>query len=416
LTARQISTSIEAIRRLAVTKQHLAGNLQPKPTGKNILSVVRDLAYVQWDPISVIAPSHIISLWSRIGNFRLSDLDRLLWEEKKLFQHWTPIASIVLTEDYPLYYSLMRRYPESLLNSWRSHMVKAKKFLAEQADLRKRVLNGLKKGPRQLSQFEDHRRTGKSADGWTSRSEVSHTLFHLLMSGDVMVVGHQGNQNVWGLSEDFLPIWVERKMLTEEEVEREAAQRAIRALGTASPSETNYYFVRGRYQHLKKTLESLQEESRIHRVQVEALGGKDERYIHDEDISLLESMNSDAWQPRMSLLAPFDNLIVGRARTNRLFGFDYVHEQFLPKEKRKFGTFVLPILWGDSLIGRTDLRTDRENEKLLVNSVHAQRGAPSDKETSLKIAETIRDFADFLGAKEVEYTTRVPAAWKTSLR
>jgi uncharacterized protein YcaQ len=117
----------------------------------------------------------------------------------------------------------------------------------------------------------------------------------------------------------------------------------------------------------------------------------------------------------MSLLAPFDNFIVGRARTNRLFGFDYVHEQFLPKEKRKFGTFVLPILWGDSLIGRTDLRTDRENEKLLVNSVHAQPGAPSDKETSLKIAETIRNFADFLGAKEVEYTTRVPAAWKTSL-
>lgn len=132
-------------------------------------------------------------------------------------------------------------------------------------------------------------------------------------------------------------------------------------------------------------------------------------------MSVLESMDSDAWEPRMSLLAPFDNLIVGRARTNRLFDFDYVHEQFLPKEKRKFGTFVLPILSGDSLIGRTDMRMDRKNEKLLVNSVHAQTGAPSDKETSLKIAETIRDFADFLGAKEVEYTTRVPAAWKTSL-
>lgn len=378
--------------------------------------MVRDLGYVQWDPISVIAPSHIISLWSRVGKFRLSDLDRLLWDEKKLFEHWTPIASIVLTEDYPLYYSLMRRYPESLSNSWGSHRARAKRFLAEHAELRKRVLNELKKGPRQLSQFEDYLRTKRSADAWTSGSDVSHMLFHLLMSGKVMVVGHQGNQNIWGLSEEFLPSWVEKKELTEEEAEREAAQRAIRALGTASPSEIHYYFVRGRYQNLRKTLERLQEESAIHRVHVAGLGGRDERYIHDEDISLLESMSSDAWQPRMSLLAPFDNLICGRGRTNRLFGFDYVHEQFLPKNKRKFGTFVLPILWGDRLIGRADLRMDRQNEKLLINSVHAERGAPGDKVVSSKIAETIDRLADFLGAKEVEYTTRVPAAWKNSLR
>ena len=241
-------------------------------------------------------------------------------------------------------------------------------------------------------------------------------LFHLLMSGEVMVVGHQGYQKIYGLSEDFLPDWVEKKELTGEEFERQAVQRAIHALGTAAPREINYYFVRGRYQNLRKTLERLQEESVIHRVHVGALGERDERYVHDEDLSLLESVNSAAWQPRMSLLAPFDNLIVGRERTNRLFGFDYVHEQFLPKNKRKFGTFVLPILWGESLIGRADIRMDRKNEKLLINSVHAQRGAPRDKEVSSAIGETIDRLGDFLGAKEVEYTTRVPAAWKNSLR
>jgi uncharacterized protein len=173
--------------------------------------------------------------------------------------------------------------------------------------------------------------------------------------------------------------------------------------------------VRGRYQNLKKTLERLQNESAIHRVRVPGLGVRDERYIHDQDIELLESMNSDAWQPRMSLLAPFDNLICGRARTNRLFGFDYVHEQFLPVDKRKFGTFVLPILWGERLIGRADMRMDREDEKLLVNSLHAERGAPGDMEISLKIGETMEQLAEFLGAKEVVYTARVPSAWKNSL-
>lgn len=273
-----ISTSIEGARRLAVTKQHLAGKPPTKATSEHILSVVRDLGFVQWDPIDVVAPSHIIALWSRVGDFRLSDLDRLLWEEKKLFEHWAGrFAAIVLTEDYPLYYSMMKRYPESLSKSWGAQKVRARKFLAEHRELAKSIMNQLKKGPLQLTQFKDYVRTKRSADGWNSGSDVSTMLFHLEMSGEVMVVGHQGNQNIWGLSEEFLPSWVERKELTEEEVERLAAQRAIRALGTASAQEINYYFPRGRYQNLKRTLASLLEDSIIHRVRVAGLHGSGER-------------------------------------------------------------------------------------------------------------------------------------------
>ena len=401
---------------MAVTKQRLAGKLPATATAEDILSVVRDLAYVQWDPVSIVAPSHVISLWCRVGNFRLSDLERLLWKEKKVFEHWTPIASIVLTEDYPIYYSLMRRYPESLSGSWKSQEVRAKKFLARHMQLRKRMLNELKKGPLQLSQFKDHLQTKRKGEAWTPESDVSEMLSHMNMSGEVMVVGHEGNENVWGLSEEFLPDWVERKELTEDDFERKAAQKAIRALGTATPSEINYYFVRGRYRNLRRTLARLQEDSLVHRVNVEGFGTRDERYIHDEDVPLLESVNSDAWQPRMSLLPPFDNLICSSARTDRVFGFDYVREQFLPQEKRRFGTYVLPILWGERLIGRIDPQMDKQSGRLLVNSVHAENGAPGDKETSSRIAETIERLAEFLGAKEVSYTARVPSAWSSSLR
>ncbi len=410
-----ISTSLEAARRLAVTKEDLAGKLPTRATTEHILSVVWGLAYVQWDPIAAIASSHVISLWSRLGNYRLLDLERLLWDEKKLFQHCAPIAMIVLTEDYPLYYSLMSRYPESLTKSWGSQRVRARIFLAEHIELRKRILNQLKNGPLQLSQFKDYVKTKRNLDGWTSGSDVSQMLSHLQMMGEVMVVGHEGIQNIWGLSEGFLPGWTKRTALSEEEFELEAAQRAIRALGTASRREVHYYFVRGRYQNLEKELERLEKESLIRRVHIGELGGEDERYIHDKDIELLESMNSDDWQPRMSLLAPFDNLIVGRDRTNRLFGFDYVHEQILPVEKRKFGTFVLPILWGEKMIGRPDMRMDRENEKLMVNSVHEEPGGPRDKEVASKIAETINQLAEFLKAKEVVYAACVPKAWKNSL-
>lgn len=411
-----VIASLESVRRLAVTKQHLAGKLPARATTGAILSVVRDLAYVQWDPVSIVAPSHVISLWCRLGGFQSSDLDRLLWGEKKLFLHWTPIASIVLTEDYPLYYSLMRRYPESLSRSWGTQRTRAKKFLAEHLELRKKVLYQLRKGPLPLGQFEDHPRTKRNEGEWTFGSDVSLMLFHLLMSGKVMVVGHEGNQNLWGLPERFLPSWVVRKELSEEEVEREAAQRAIRALGTATPSEINYYFVRGRYQNLRATLSRLQEESAIHRVRVEGLSTRDERYIHDQDLSLLESMGTAAWQPRMSLLPPFDNLICSTARTSRLFDFDYVREQFLPQAKRRFGTYVLPILWGDKLIGRIDPRLDKTRGELVINAVHAEPDAPRDREVAAEIRETIARFAAFLGARQVTYTSRVPGAWKSSLR
>jgi uncharacterized protein YcaQ len=414
LSETAISTSLERARRLTVTKQHLAGKLPTGSASKAILSVIRDLGYVQLDPINVVAPSHLIALWSRVGNFRLSDLDRLLWEEKKLFEHWSHAASIVLTEDYPLFYSLMRRYPESLSKSWGGWKARARTWLDEHKDLRKTVLGQLKKGPLRLSEFEDHVRAKRGADGWTSGSDVSTALFHLQMGGEVMVVGHHGNQKIWGLPDKFLPSWVQRKEMTEPEVEQEGAQRTIRALGTASPSEINRYLLRGRYLNLKKALNRLQEESTIHRVHVNGVGG--ERYVHDRDVGLLESMNSDAWQPRMSLLAPFDNILGVREGTKRLFGFDYVHENYLPQNKRKFGTYVLPILWGDRFIGRVDPQLDRKNEKLLINSIHAERGAPSDTEVSSQIGETIEHLGEFLGAKEVVYTARVPAVWKNSLR
>lgn len=378
--------------------------------------MVRDLCYVQWDPIAAVAPSHVIALWGRIGNFRLSDLDGLLWDEKKVFLHWLPIASIVLTEDYALYSSMMKRYPESLSKSWGGQKRRAAAFLAAHKGLRRSILSELKKGPLQLDQFASYVRTKRNEDGWTSGSDVSAMLHYLQSSGEVMVVGHAGNKNIWGLSEEFFPNRVREVELTEDEFERQAAQRAVRALGTASPREIHYYFPRGRYLKLAKTLEGLKDESILHRVQIPELGGRDERYVHERDIQLLGSLESDAWEPRTTLLAPFDNLICSTARTDRLFGFHYIHENFLPPSKRKFGTFVHPILWGDRLVGRVDLEMDKKSEQLRILSVHAEPGAPRDQEVSSQIGETISRLAEFLGAEEVVYSSRVPTAWRTHLR
>ncbi|HET7405503.1 MAG TPA: crosslink repair DNA glycosylase YcaQ family protein, partial [Candidatus Bathyarchaeia archaeon] len=252
----KIETSLESVRRLFVRKQRLEGRLPEKPSKEDLLSVVRDLCYVQWDPIDAVAPSHILSFWSRVGSFRLSDLDALLWEDRKLFMHWNP-ASLVPTELYPLCHSLMRRYPESVSDSWGSWKHGARKFLAAHGGLQKRVLAELgKRGPLSANEFQDHV-PGRSSDGWTAGSDVSQMLFHLLMLGQVMVVGHRGNQNLWDLSDKFLPGWVDKEELSQEEFEHEAAQKALRSLGTATPREVFLYFPRARYLLLKKTIARL---------------------------------------------------------------------------------------------------------------------------------------------------------------
>jgi uncharacterized protein len=410
-----VKTTVRGARRLAVTKQHLAGKRPKKASREDIISMIRNVGYIQWDPVAIVAPSHLISIWSRVGDFEPSDLERLLWEEKKVFEHWTPVASIVLTEDYPLYCTLMKGYPESLSKSWGNHIPRARKFLASHLDLRKRILRDLKKGPLLLSQFSDYTRTKRSSDGWSSENDVSNMLFHLSMRGEVMVVGHDGNQNVWGLSEDFLPEWTDRKPLAQEEFERVAAQRAIRALGTASPSEIVYYFVRGRYQNLKKALAQLEGESAIHRVEVEGLG-REVRYVHDKDLALLDSLEGDGWHPRTSLIPPFDNMLAGQRRGLTVFGFNYVREQFLPKQKRRYGTYVLPIVHGENLIGRIDPSLDKENGRLIINSVHAEPGAAKTKEAAADIRAEIDRLAAFVGMKEVEYLSPVPDFWRNSLR
>jgi uncharacterized protein YcaQ len=407
-----VSASLQGIRRLAVARQHLAGRLPKAASKEDLLGLVRDLVYVQWDPVPIVAPSHILTIWSRVGDFRLADLDKLLWEDKKLLLHWTPHACIVLAEDYPVYRSLMERYPESLAKGWRNHIPMAKKYLADKG-LKERVLAELRDGPLTPTQFKDYQ-AKKSPDGWSSGSDVSNMLFHLHMRGEVMVVGRHGNQNLYGLTEEFFPDLAKTEGLSEEEYERRAAERALRALGTAKEREIYLYFVRGRYQHLGQTLERLAEEGRILPVKAEGLADKGQRYVHESDVKMLESIETDEWEPRVSLVPPFDNMLSG-GRLKSLFGFEYVREQFLPKEKRKFGTYVLPIIWGDRFIGRVDAAIDRKKEVLIMRSIHAEPGAPKEKEVASKIGETVEGLADFLGAKEVQYSARVPGAWKSAL-
>jgi hypothetical protein len=376
------------------------------------MDVARDLGCLQLDPISAVARSHLLVLWSRLGSYNLADLDNVLYKERRLFEYWAHAASIVLTEDYPIHNWLMRRYVTGE-SGWAKRV---RSWIEENRELADHLLAEIRdKGPLPSRHFEDKAHAEWYSTGWTSGRNVSQMLDYLWTQGTLMIAGRSGLQRLWDLSERCLPEWTSREVLAEEEVVRRAAQKSLRALGVARKRDIAQHFTRNRYPKLEKVLKDLEAERCIVPAQIIAEGEvwPGPWYIQSADLPLLEKLHDGQWEPRTALLSPFDNLICDRARTELLFNFRFRIEIYVPKEKREFGYYVLPILHGDRLIGRIDPTMDRRNKRLLVNAVYAEPDAPMDAATAEAIAVAIEDLATFLGAKEVVYADRVPKGWES---
>lgn len=374
-----------------------------------MLGLIRDLTCLQLDPINVVARSHLLVLWSRLGKYDPAVLDQLLWQDRRLFEYWAHAASIVLTEDYPLYRALMRNYQKG--NSLGGE--RARKWMTENRALRRLILSRLTAdGPLLSRQFEDKSMRGWESTGWTNERNVSRMLDFLWTRGEIMVAGRVGGQKLWDLSERCLPEWTPRERLTDRQVTERAVLRSLSALGVARPRDITYYFLRWRYTNLKEVLASLARRKQIQRVAVvaDAAPIPGEWYVRSEDMQALEAIES-SWEPRTTLLSPFDSLIAARPRTEQLFEFSFRTEIYVPKEKRQFGYYLLPILSGDRIIGRIDAAMDRKASQFLVKAVHAEVGAPDDIATGRAVGNAIGDLAEWLGASDVVYSGGSPAGW-----
>jgi uncharacterized protein YcaQ len=401
-------------RQLTITRQHLAGT-PPQPNAESILNIVRDLGCLQLDPTSAVARSHLLVLWSRLGPYDPADVDKLLWEDRSLFEYWAHAAAIVLTEDYPIHHHEMLKL-RTHRPTWKPGMLE---WIAANPALRDHILEEIrKKGPLPSSVFEDKADASWQSSGWTGNRNVGQMLTGLWDRGFIMVAGRKGTDRLWDLPERFLPDWTPRDELSEYEVVYNAAQRSLRALGVARMKDIQLHFTRNRYPGLPEILVDLEKEGRIQQVKIvdegKAIPGT--WYIHTEDLPLLEGLEKGGFQPRTTLLSPFDNLICDRARTERLFNFEFKIEIYVPKEKRQYGYYVLPILHGDKLIGRIDPLMNRKEKRLYINNVYAEPNAPMNKSTAAAAAAAIESLATFLGATDIAYTGSVPSGWDKVLR
>ena len=324
--------SQEEARRIAVRAQLLDGS------AANILDTVRRLGFLQIDPISTVAPPQQLVLWSRLGPYDVAELDRLLWDEKKLFE-WN--AYLWPIESLPLVQARMRRRRRSRRYA---HERRGRELLERNERFKRYVLRELDRNGPMLSRDLQHHSALRPDERhrWWGTREVTLMLEVLHAYGVVAVAGRQGNQRLWDLAERSYPP-VETVSLRE--ADRALAEQRFRAQGV-----------------------------RLTRKGWEAHPDATDGPVPD----------------RVTFLSPFDRLIHDRNRTEALFDFRYRLEMYVPEAKREYGYYVLPILGGARLVGRIEPRFDRKTRTLEV------LGACGD---TSRAAEALASLANFLGAE-----------------
>jgi hypothetical protein len=236
--------------------------------------------------------------------------------------------------------------------------------------------------------------------------------------GEVMSVGRNGNNKYWHLVDAWLPEWVDHQPWDEADVVRDSVDKSLRALGIGTPMQIKNHFIRGQYPDLPARLKELEKQGVI--VPAQILDGDTPWpglwYIHRDYLSTLDAMRNGDWSPRTVFLSPFDNLICHRPRTEQLFDFYYRIEIYVPKEKRQYGYYVLPILHGDRFIGRMDSQLDRKTGVYHVRMIYPEHEDDVNADTAAGIAQSLKELSEFIGAQTVVLGEEIPGVWREAIR
>lgn len=382
MTRPQDKLALPAARRIALAAQGF-GAARPGTVDKGHLRrTVERLGLHQIDSVNVLARAHYLPAFSRLGAYDRTLLDNAVWGkrgERRLFEYWAHEASMLPLALHPL---LRWRMDEAARGErgWKSLRAFAHGRRPAADAILKRIGAD---GPLAASDFEH----GRSRSGWWEWGETKQALEWLFWSGQITTATRRGSfERVYDLTERVIPAAVlDLPAPDKMEAHRRLVELAARALGVATAADLRDYF-RLDVAESRAGVDALVEAGTLIPVAVD--GWRQPAFLHKE-----------ARRPRrvtgQALLAPFDPLIWERGRAERLFGFRYRIEIYVPAPRRAYGYYVLPFLMDGRLVARVDLKSDRQQRRLLVRSAHLEPDAPAETEERLTVE--LRLMADWLG-------------------
>jgi uncharacterized protein YcaQ len=382
--------SAAQVRRIALAAQGFADPQPPGPvTGRAVRRLFDRVGLVQIDSVNVLSRAHYLPLFSRAGAYETTVLDRAAhYAPRRLFEYWGHEASLIPVALQP---ALRWRMERAADDAWGG----MRRIQQDRPELIRDVLEEVRAtGPVAASAVMEHERP-KRTGPWWDWSDVKRAMEWLFWSGQVTSARRRGFERLYDLPERVLPPEVLAAPTPPvEEAQRELLRVAARSLGVGTESDLRDYF-RLPAAEAKLRVAELVEAGELWEAEVE--GWRQPGLVHP-----------DARFPRRvdacALVGPFDSLIWERPRVERVFGFRYRIEIYVPAPKRVHGYYVLPFLLGDRLVARVDLKADRQGGALRVQAAHAEPDAPP--ETAEELRGQLEAMAAWLGLERLDVVPR----------
>ena len=389
-------TNAEA-RRVFLDRHRLSEPPQGAAAGDDLLEMIESLGFVQLDSINTVARAHDLILFSRRPRYRPKALKTLYERDRKLFEHWTHDAAVIPMRFYQHWHLRRQRDAERLKSRWSKDR---REGFEKQFQI---VLDQIREnGPVCSSDVGKDEKRGSG--GWWDWHPSKTALEYLWRSGALCVVGRDGFQKRYDLTERVLEEHLcdpSNAPHTQEVIEW-CCDQALARLGFATHGEIAAFWAHITPAEAKAWCEAECAQGRLEQVQITGADGSVKlayaRPGLDEDPALEIGPTN-----RLRILSPFDPALRDRKRAERLFGFTYRIEVFVPEPQRKFGYYVFPILQGDRLVGRVDMKAFRDQDVLRVRALWSEGNIRWGKARQSAFEGELDRVKRLAGVERVEY-------------